>query len=178
MKIIIETERLQLHQLTADDNKYLLPITQQKEVKEFVSLEDFFAPMNSESEYVKHMLENFMESYKNNGFGPWGVVDKKTNKLIGWCGLHKMESSKEGDDEELIELAYTLDKNFWGKGLASEAAIAVINYAFDNLQLPYIVSCIAHKNARSINVAKKVGMKYWKDGEFYKIPCQIYKIEK
>ena len=53
----------------------------------------------------------------------------------------------------------------------------VKDYAFDNLQLPSIVSCIAHRNARSIRVAQKVGMKYWKDGEFFKIPCQIYKIE-
>ena len=171
MKIILETERLQLRQFTTDDNKYLLPIMQNKEVNKFISLEHVFGPINHE--YVEKMLERFFKTYESNGFGLLGVVYKKTNELIGWCGLHKMQLK----DGEVIELAYTLDKKYWGQGLATEAAIAVKNYTFNTLKLPYIVSCIDSKNVASIKVAKKLGMQYWKDSEFFGKSCQVYKVE-
>ena len=94
-------------------------------------------------------------------------------KDISWCGLHKVQLK----DSNEIELAYILDKNYWGKGLATEAAIAVKKYAFDILNLPYIVSCIDSKNISSINVAKKNGMEYWRDSAFFGKPCQVYKVE-
>ena len=142
----------------------------QEGVRKYISLEHVFGPMNQE--YIKHMLEHFAESYKNNGFGIWGVMDKETKKLIGWCGLHKVQL-KDGEE---IELAYTLDTDYWGKGLATEGCVAVKKYAFDVLNLPYIVSCIDPENKASINVAKKNGMQYWKDSEFFGKPCQVYRV--
>ena len=116
-----------------------------------------------------------IESYKEDGFGKWAVIDKDTNTLIGLCGLHNVDI---GTNEIKTELGYRLAKDFWGKGLGTQAARAVRDYAFTTLKLNEIVSCIEKENLASIRVAEKVDMKFWKDGSLFGLPCKIYRITK
>lgn len=105
----------------------------------------------------------------------WAIVEKETGKLVGYCGIHKV---KINEVEEKDELAYRVYKKLWGKGFATEAAKAMSDYAFNVLKLPEIVSCIAHDNERSMRVAEKVGLTYWKEGVFKGKPCHVYRINK
>ncbi len=82
------------------------------------------------------------------------------------------------DGEDLVELGYRLDPSYWGKGLASEASFAISQYAFDQLHLDQIISIIDPKNTRSVGVATRLGMHYWKDALFHNIPVQIYVLKR
>jgi ribosomal-protein-alanine N-acetyltransferase len=166
-KIILETERLLLRTFVPDDIAVLASVIETITNERYAHL--------SLLEYTQGFIEHsIIPSYNQNGFSLWALIHKQTGKLIGYCGLHKVEVS----GEEKIELAYRIAKDFRGQGLATEAAIAVRDYGLHVLKLPEIVSCIAHDNVASMKVAEKVGLKYFKDGEFHGKPCKVYRIAK
>lgn len=107
----------------------------------------------------------------------WATIHKPSGKFIGRCGL--LPWTIEGQNE--VEIAYLLDKEFWGQGLASEGALAIRDYAFKKLGLLRLVCLIDPKNIASQKVAEKIGMILEKqvdgiDGDNY--PTLIYAINK
>jgi ribosomal-protein-alanine N-acetyltransferase len=82
------------------------------------------------------------------------VIDRETEQLIGYCGFYMQKIN--GVEE--VELGYRLSKQHWGKGLATEAAIAMQKYAFDEMGLTRLISIIDTNNLASIRVAEKVGL--------------------
>lgn len=85
------------------------------------------------------------------------VVDRKTDHVIGWCGFGPVEY-----DESQTELYYGLSGEYWGKGLATEAAGAVMKYAFEEVGLDRLVALVAPENKASVRVIEKTGMEYRK----------------
>jgi ribosomal-protein-alanine N-acetyltransferase len=83
------------------------------------------------------------------------IIHRDTQELIGWCGLDHIDPRKENP-----VLFYLLKTNHWGKGLATEAAGAVIDYAFNELNLSRIDSATAYENVASKRVMEKIGMRY------------------
>jgi [ribosomal protein S5]-alanine N-acetyltransferase len=170
MKKIIETNRLILREFIIQDDKALLEIMSDGGMPHLAQ----FGPLDIN--YARGFLERMIKSYKENEFGLWAIVEKETEHLIGYCGLHKVTIDEKWTPK--IELAYRIYKKLWGKGFATEAAKAVQDYAFKKLNLDEIVSCIAHDNNRSMRVAEKGGLTYWKEGIFKGKPCKVYKISK
>jgi RimJ/RimL family protein N-acetyltransferase len=80
------------------------------------------------------------------------VILKKTGELIGDCGLEQMKGMGAA------ELGYDFRSAFWNQGYATEAAMAVRDYAFGVLRLPQLISLIRVGNLASKRVAEKVGM--------------------
>jgi len=80
------------------------------------------------------------------------------------------------DDEEPLEIAYRLDASCWGKGLATEAAHAVRDHAFDDLQLSHLISLIHPDNVASRRVAEKNGMTLEKETIFRGFPTNVFGI--
>jgi RimJ/RimL family protein N-acetyltransferase/chloramphenicol 3-O-phosphotransferase len=164
-ELILETKRLALRKFVPEDAMLLAPIIETITHEQFAHL--------SLLEYAQGFIEHsIIPSYEKNCFGLWALIDKNSGKLIGYCGLHKVEVS----GQERIELAYRIAKDFRSQGLATEAAITVRNYGYNVLKIPEIVSCIAHDNIASIRVAEKVGSKYLYDGEMFGKPCKVYQI--
>ena len=62
-----------------------------------------------------------------------------------------------------MEVAYLLAKEYWGRGLATEAARGVVDHAFEQLRLPRLICLFEPENLASANVARKIGMTYEKD---------------
>lgn len=83
------------------------------------------------------------------------IISKVTNEFIGWCGLDHTDRSDTDP-----ALFYLLKETYWGKGLATEAAGALLNVAFTQLELPSIHGGAAPENLASKRVMKKLGMKY------------------
>lgn len=83
------------------------------------------------------------------------ILDKKTQVIIGWCGLDHLDKTRANP-----VLFYLLKKRWWGQGLATEAARAVLGYAFGELRLPRIDSGAAYENSASKRVMEKLGMRY------------------
>ncbi|MBM3184309.1 MAG: GNAT family N-acetyltransferase, partial [Chlamydiae bacterium] len=82
------------------------------------------------------------------------------------------------DGTNLVELAYRFDPSYWGKGLAVEAAAAIVEYGFRELHLDQVIAIIDPQNKQSVRVAAKIGMHYWKDSVFHEIPVRIYRLSK
>lgn len=123
---------------------------------------------------IAEKIPEWMALYAKQKYGLMALVLKKTEVLIGFCGLiHQMV-----DGNEYIELGYRLDEAHWGKGIATEAAIAVRDYAFNVLKIPVLISIIHHKNHASKRVANKIGMRLMKQTSFKNIMVDVFCLKK
>ncbi|MFV0516717.1 MAG: GNAT family N-acetyltransferase [Aminipila sp.] len=87
----------------------------------------------------------------------WAIVFKETGHVIGTIGL---EPDKRRPDIPSKELGYSLSEEFWGKGIMTEAAQAVIRYGFEDLGLEVLAICTSPTNNRSARVIEKCGFTY------------------
>jgi ribosomal-protein-alanine N-acetyltransferase len=102
----------------------------------------------------------------------FAVIFRENSELIGYCGfLHQ-----DVDGTNQIEIAYRLHPNYWGRGLATEAARIVRNHAFGDLNLPRVISLIHPDNLPSRRVAEKNGMKVEKKIVFRGFPTLVFAI--
>jgi ribosomal-protein-alanine N-acetyltransferase len=106
--------------------------------------------------------------------GLWATILKETGQFIGRCGL--LPCTIDGRQE--VEVAYMVAKEVWGQGLATEAAQAIVNYAFEQLGYARLICLIERDNAASIKVATKIGMTFEKEGQDDKGPFLMYSIRK
>jgi len=106
-------------------------------------------------------LRYFISGWEQYGFGWWAVVLKESGNLIGHCGLQFIHVTPE------IEITYGLAKEYWRKGLASEAGRACLRYGFSDLNLNRIYALADPGNTGSHRVMERIGMTYDKT-EYYK----------
>lgn len=124
---------------------------------------------------TKEELEWFLNGHPHNPqLGLWATIYKQTGEFIGRCGL--LPWTIDGRQE--VEVAYLLDKQYWGQGLATEAAQAIVEYAFNQLGYSRIIVLVDRDNAASIRVATKIGMTFEKEGEDDKGPYLLYSMSK
>jgi ribosomal-protein-alanine N-acetyltransferase len=102
----------------------------------------------------------------------FALILRSNQKLIGYCGFFLQTV----DGVEELEIAYRLDPAHWGQGLATEAARAVRDHAFDNLQLAHVISLIHPENTASRRVAEKNGMTPEKETVFRGFPANVFGI--
>jgi ribosomal-protein-alanine N-acetyltransferase len=93
------------------------------------------------------------EHWRTRGFGPLAVVERAGGRVVGEAGLQVLE---DGPD---VELTYTFARAVWGRGYATEAARAVLRWAFAGLRLPRVVAVARPQNAASLRVVEKAGMR-------------------
>jgi len=126
------------------------------------------------NEWIQDWLRTCFEHYYQIwGFGPYAVVEQSSRNVIGYCGLFFF-TDVNGRPE--IEIGYRLARSMWGKGYATEAAVAVRNFAFTALSIKRLIAMIDPANVASIRVAEKIGMRYESDVTFegYTHPDRIY----
>jgi RimJ/RimL family protein N-acetyltransferase len=102
----------------------------------------------------------------------FAVIVRENSKLIGYCGFFHQEI--DGTNE--IEIAYRLHPDYWGRGLATEAAQAVRNHAFRDLKLPRVISLVHPDNLPSRRVAEKNAMKVEKKTVHRDFPTLVFAI--
>ncbi|MDP1604566.1 MAG: GNAT family N-acetyltransferase [Legionella sp.] len=163
----IETERIILRPFTMNDVDEFAVICADPEVMQFIGTG---APLDKET--VQQQMQSWIALYEKQGFGLLALVWKENNRLLGFCGLMQQEV----DGQTHIELGYRLEKAFWGKGIATEAALAMRDYALMELSIPELVSIIQLDNIASKNVAKKVGMTHWKRTLFNGVLLDVFKL--
>lgn len=156
MTTVLETERLVLRLLTMNDVDALFPMYSDPEVRRYFP--DFTRTYEETEEEVEYFVNR---CYQKHGFGLWATIDKATGDLIGRCGLLSWEIA--GRDE--VEVAYLLGKAHWGQGLATEAARGIVQYAFEQLDIPRLICLVDPGNLASQNVAQKIGMTLEFDGD-------------
>jgi len=82
----------------------------------------------------------------------WAILERDGAEVIGWCGLQNLPASDK------VEVAWLLDRPYWGRGYATEAARAALAIGFEQAGLREIVAIAHQENAASLNVMRKLGM--------------------
>ena len=169
MTIILETKRLTLrHQVLADLDDLWALYCNPKITKYIPD-----APRSREE--AQEELEWHMYGHpKHPELGLWATIHKESGKFIGRCGLLPWMIDGQYD----VEVAYTIAQEFWGQGLGSEAAQAILQYGFEKLNLPRLICLIDAENVASRKVAEKIGMIFEKEAQDEMGPFLLYSINK
>lgn len=113
----------------------------------------------SEEEARLYLQALAMSNPGEPGWFQFALEDKQTGQFVGDCGLRIMEH-----DQRLAQIGYTIAREFWNHGLASESVAALTAYAFDEFPLHRITASVDPRNGASCRVLEKAG--YVKEGHF------------
>ena len=159
-KYLFTSSRLGFRIWVDHDVQQMALLNADKEVMEFFP----FLPSQKQTiEFINRMQNQFSE----NGFCYFPVDHLETNRFIGFIGLSIQNF--ESNFTPCVDIGWRIDKKYWGKGLATEGALACMKYAKHALQLSHIYSMASKKNSASIRVMEKIGMSYVKDFEHPKL---------
>lgn len=86
------------------------------------------------------------------GYGRWATIYKPESRIIGFAGLKYLDELDE------VDLGYRFLPKYWGRGLATEASLACLEFGFAELELPRIIGLVLEENLASIRVLEKIGM--------------------
>jgi ribosomal-protein-alanine N-acetyltransferase len=148
----IETARLTLRQFTlADVDDYYRQIWSQPDVTRYLPGGQ---PRPKGRTVV--IINSFLDHWQRHGFGLWAAIYRDAAELIGHCGLQIVQETGE------VEVAYAFGKDYWGRGIASEAAGASLRFGFEELELGHVIALAVPENIGSRRVMEKNGMHYEK----------------
>ncbi|MEE5124050.1 GNAT family N-acetyltransferase [Pseudomonas alliivorans] len=117
-------------------------------------------------------VRNCMHAYSADGFGPQAVIEVETNRLIGFCGLN----AEQVDQVMEVEIGYRLAPSYWGRGLASEAALATLRHGFQTLQLASVIAIVQPENIASVRVLHKAGFRDYIHSQYHRLGVRIYRL--
>lgn len=149
----IATARLRLRPSTLDDVDDLHRLWTDPAVRRYL-----FDNHIVSRERVQTAIDSSTGSFQTHGFGQWLVIQEEHGSTIGFCELRCTDASPE------VELLYGIAPLYWGQGLATEAARAVLRYGFAEKNLARIVASADTPNVASVRVLEKVGMRFEKHG--------------
>lgn len=162
---ILETQRLILRHLEPRDLDNLFALYSDAEVRRY------YPEGVLTYEETKEELEWFLNGHpRYPELGLWATIHKETGQFIGRCGLLPWTI----DERAEVEVAYMLAREYWGRGLGTEAAQGVLDYGFEKLHLSRLICLIDRDNQASIKVATNIGMTFEKEGRDDKGPFLLY----
>ncbi len=149
---ILETERLVLRHLTADDAEFILELLNEPDYIKNIADRG----VRTAEDARKYIENGPAASYIKNGFGAMAVTLKESGIPIGTCGLIKRDF---WDD---IDIGYAFLERYRRKGYAYEAASAVMDYGRDVLKIKRVVAFTTLDNEASRRVLEKIGLRFEK----------------
>lgn len=149
---VLKTERFILEKM---DENYFEPLVN------MVSDKDVMKYSGSQvTDAIKHAefyLQKIDAMYKNKKGIRWAVVDKATNNFIGDIGLYNIDLYSNN-----TEIGYTIARNYWRQGIATECIKEIEKFAFSRLNMNRIIAMIDKNNIPSVRLAEKLG--FFRDG--------------
>lgn len=142
---ILETPRLALRCWNEADEEPLYAICSDPLVMRYVG---DGSPWSRET--TREFIATAMKNEREHGYCRWALVAKEGGQFIGFCGLTPSEQG--------AEVGWRLAATHWGRGLATEAARAVLKYGFEQLGLQHITATVQAANEASRRVVEKLGM--------------------
>ena len=165
MSVELETERLTLRQFRADDAE-----AHHAQVGSDPDVTWDGSPRTLEE--TRERVAHYIELWRQHGYGPWAAVDRASGELLGHAGLQPLEETGE------VELAYYLGRSAWGRGIATEAGEAAVQFGFDHLGLDRILAVVRPENRASQRVLEKLGFDRDHDAHHYGADVQVWKRER
>ena len=146
----IETDRLILRAMRVSDKDDMYEYASKEQVTRYLTWEP-----HKNSDYTKQYLEFIGSRYRLGDFYDWAVVFKQTGKMIGTCGFTRIDTRND-----LAEVGYVLNPDFWGMGIAVEAVTTIMKFGFENMGLHRIEARYMPDNKNSRRVMEKCGMTF------------------
>lgn len=146
MPPILSTERLLLREIVPDDLPALARIYADPDCMRY-----YPAP-KSAAETAAWFETLAFRSYAEHGFGLWAMVERRSNAVIGDCGITLQETPAGMEPE----IGYHVWRDHWGQGFASEAALACRDHALGTMGFKRVVSITSPENIPSQAVARRV----------------------
>lgn len=168
-QIRIETKRTYLRNLTLEDAEDFFSLNLDPEVMRYTGDNPF-----QSLEDARRFLASY-DQYQKFGVGRLAVIEKENGKFLGWSGL------KYNQEQTYYDLGYRFFRKHWGKGYATESALAILEFGFIHKGLQEIVGRALVGNKASIKVLEKTGLTFRKsmdfegrEGVWYSITNQEY----
>lgn len=164
----LETERLLLRPFESTDlDTYAEIIFADDDVTRFLPKSQL-----TPRERAERTIKVFNDGWNNFPYSPFAVVEKSSGNLIGHCGLRFIPDIQE------TEVLYAFGKNAWGKGYATEAAQANVDFGFNTVGLDRIIAVAVPANTASRKVMEHCGLKYEKDTHLFNLDLAYYALNK
>ena len=172
MHFYIETERLILRDLLPTDDEGMFLLDSDPDVHKYLGRK----PVQN-IEQCREVIEIIRQQYETNGIGRWAVIKKETGTFIGWSGLKLMKETINGRNN-FLDLGYRFIKQYWGKGYATETAIASAFYAWDVLKARELCGIAHIDNIASRKVLQSAGLRFIQNFDFNGDPYEWYEAKK
>ncbi|MGB0719146.1 MAG: GNAT family N-acetyltransferase [Bdellovibrionales bacterium] len=162
MKALIETDRIILRRWKDEDRASFARMNGDPMVMEYL-------PRPLDEKASNHLVDKFEAHFDAHGFGLYALERKEDGAFMGFTGLNTVEFTAHftSPKNPVVEIAWRLDYEYWGKGYGSEAAKAVLDYGHSVLKLKEVYAFTVHDNTRSIGMMEKIGMHRVESGDFY-----------
>lgn len=154
MDVFIETERLIIRPLLAEDEEGMFRMDSDAEVHKYLGRHPY-----KDIEESRENIRFVRQQYEDYGIGRWAMLNKATNEFIGWTGFKYMPITVN-KHSNFHDFGYRLARDSWGKGYATEGAIAALDYGINTLQFKDIYAMTDVANAASRRVLEKIGFTY------------------
>lgn len=172
MSTELKTERLLLRPLATGDAEAMQVMNADPEVMRYIGTGDPLSPEETQVRTAKAAAH-----WDEHGWGVFAAVEAETDLLVGWAALATPTFLPE--ILPVTELGWRMRRDRWGRGYAPEAARAALGFAFGELGLDRVVSCIHSDNSASIRVAEKLGMTLERETvvPVHEVPCSVYELK-
>ncbi len=151
-KIVLETERLLLREFDEDDVEAFYRLAKDPGILRFTH--DPGTGLTGLDHALEILRAYPMADYRKYGFGRWACVDRAAGEVIGFAGLKHRAELQE------VDIGYRFLPEHWGRGLATEAGRASLDYGFTRLGLRRIIGLVDPANVASVRVLQKLGMTF------------------
>lgn len=154
---IANSARLTYRLMGQDDAQALWELDQDPEVMQFIN-----GGKPNSMDTINTIFLPRMKAYTDveKGWGIWQVSNKVTQEYVGWVLVRPMDFFTDEPKLNDLELGWRFFKKSWGKGYATEAAVAIKNGAVTQTSIDYVSALAIEDNHGSISVMKKVGMQF------------------
>lgn len=175
MKIYIETERLILREILISDAKGMFELDSNPMVHKYLGRE----PIKTKLQAVD-VIQFIREQYKERGIGRFATIEKSSGEFMGWSGLKLNLDEKEELNEirNFYDIGYRFIPGFWGKGYATESALAVLDFGFNELDIKTICGAAEIDNMASNKVLQKIGLQFINVFPFEDVKANWYELKK
>jgi [ribosomal protein S5]-alanine N-acetyltransferase len=146
---VLETARLMLRPLDAGDANALHRVSNEPGVRRYLWDDEPIEEATS-----RDLIAQSNRTFSEEDVGLFGVRMRGREDLLGFCGFVRLEGMKEP------ELLYELTQEVWGKGIATEAARACVQYAYGEVGMERVIAGADAPNTASLRVIEKLGMEY------------------
>jgi ribosomal-protein-alanine N-acetyltransferase len=163
---VLATPRLVLRPLTAADVAAVHALWTDPDVRRYLWADEVVT-----RDRVREVIAASTRHFAARRVGLWGVHHGADGALIGFCGCREWPTGEP-------ELMYGLLKPWWGRGLATEAASAVLDYVFETLGHPVVMAATDPPNVASVQVMERLGMTFDWRGEMHGLDTLVYRLSR